>query len=263
MKTRNLLLALPCALLAINAWSAGSHAGHSHDEEAIGKPGVAANVTRTIKVDMSDAMRFKASNIAVKQGETIRFAVSNSGKLKHEMVLGSQKELKEHSEVMKKNPEMEHADANMVTLAPGKTGEIVWQFTRAGKVNFACLQPGHYDAGMKGVVTVAAGKGAAGGKDMAAKELPATTATTVAAAAQPGAAPAEMTEGEVRKVDKANGKITLKHGAITNLDMPPMTMVFSVSDAAALEKLSVGDKVLFRAGKQGGSITVTEIRSAK
>ena len=268
MKTRNLLLALPCALLAINAWSTGSHAGgHGHDdEEAIGKPGVVANVTRTIKVDMTDAMRFKASNIAVKQGETIRFAVSNSGKLKHEMVLGTEKELKEHSEAMKKNPEMEHADANMLTLAPGKSGEIVWQFTRAGKVNFACLQPGHYDAGMKGVVTVAAGKGAAGGKDMAAKELPATaatTATTVAAAAQPGAAPAEMTEGEVRKVDKANGKITLKHGAITNLDMPPMTMVFSVSDAAALEKLSVGDKVLFRAGKQGGSITVTEIRSAK
>ena len=261
MKTRNLLLALPCALLAINAWSAGSHAGHDHDEEAIGKPGVAANVTRTIKVDMSDAMRFKASNIAVKQGETIRFAVSNSGKLKHEMVLGSQKELKEHSEVMKKNPEMEHADANMVTLAPGKTGEIVWQFTRAGKVNFACLQPGHYDAGMKGVVTVAAGKTAAGGRnDVAVKEAP---ATVVAAAAQPAAAPAEMTEGEVRKVDKDNSKVTLKHGAIKNLDMPPMTMVFSVSDAALLEKLSVGDKVLFKAGKQGGAITVTEIRSAK
>ncbi len=61
---------------------------------------------------------------------------------------------------MKKNPEMEHADANMVTVAPGKTGEIIWQFTKAGKIDFACLQPGHYDAGMKGFVTVASGKAA-------------------------------------------------------------------------------------------------------
>ena len=50
----------------------------------------------------------------------------------------------------------------MVTVAPGKTGEIVWRFTTAGKVDFACLQPGHYDAGMKGLVTVAAGKGGSG-----------------------------------------------------------------------------------------------------
>jgi len=69
-------------------------------------------------------------------------------------VLGTEKELKEHYEVMKKNPEMEHADGNMVTVAPGQTGEIVWQFTKTGKVDFACLQPGHYDAGMKGAVNV-------------------------------------------------------------------------------------------------------------
>ena len=71
------------------------------------------------------------------------------------MVLGTEKELKQHNELMKKNPEMEHADANMLTLRPGATGDIVWQFTKAGSVKFACLQPGHYDAGMKGVVRVA------------------------------------------------------------------------------------------------------------
>lgn len=63
---------------------------------------------------------------------------------------------------MKKNPEMEHADANSVTVQPGKTGEIVWQFTQAGKVDFACLHPGHYDAGMKGQVRVAGGKALSG-----------------------------------------------------------------------------------------------------
>lgn len=111
--------------------------------------------TRTINVDMTDGMRFTPADIKVKQGETVRFVVKNSGQLKHELVLGTEKELKEHYEAMKKNPEMEHADPNMVTLAAGKSGEIVWQFTKAGKVDFACLQPGHYDAGMKGAVTVA------------------------------------------------------------------------------------------------------------
>jgi uncharacterized cupredoxin-like copper-binding protein len=147
-------LAAMVALTSAAASAAGKHAGgHGHDD-AIGKPGIASKATRTVKVDMSDGMRFDPSGIDVKQGETVRFVVTNSGKLKHELVLGTEKELKAHYEVMKKNPEMEHADPNMVSLAGGKTGEIVWQFTKAGKVDFACLQPGHYDAGMKGAVNV-------------------------------------------------------------------------------------------------------------
>ena len=133
----------------------GGHA-HTHDSAAIGVPGDAAKADRTVNVDMTDSMRFNPASIAVRQGETIRFVVKNSGALKHEFVLGTEHELKEHYEVMKKNPEMEHADPNMVTVAPGKTGEVVWRFTRSGKVDFACLQPGHYDAGMKGAVNVAA-----------------------------------------------------------------------------------------------------------
>lgn len=153
MKTRNILIAIPSILLAMGAMASGNHAG-GHDDAAIGKPGVASKVTRTITVDMTDDMKFHSSEIAAKQGETIRFIAKNSGKVKHEMVLGTQKDLKDHYEVMKKNPEMEHADANMVTVAPGKSGDIIWQFTKAGKVDFACLQPGHYDAGMKGLVNV-------------------------------------------------------------------------------------------------------------
>ena len=107
---------------------------------------------------MNDAMRFTPSSINVKQGETIRLVVKNSGKLKHELVLGTEKELKEHYEQMKKFPEMEHAEPNMVTLAPGQTGEVIWQFTKAGPVHFACLHPGHYDAGMKGRINVARAK---------------------------------------------------------------------------------------------------------
>ena len=157
MKIRNILIALPGVFLAITALATGSHSG-GHGEAAIGTPGVAANVTRTVVVDMKDDMRFHSSIFSVKQGETIRFVAKNSGKVKHEMVLGTAKELKDHYEVMKKNPEMEHDDPNMVTVAPGKSGEIIWHFTSAGKVDFACLQPGHFDAGMKGIVNVASSK---------------------------------------------------------------------------------------------------------
>ena len=157
MKPLHGLFVVPALLLSLTAVAAGDHAD-GHHNETIGKPGLAAKVTRTIQVDMQDDMRFHAADLSVKQGETIRFVITNSGKLKHEMVLGTDKDLKAHYELMKKFPEMEHADANMITLAPGQRGNIIWQFTKAGKVDFACLQPGHYDAGMKGMVMVAGKK---------------------------------------------------------------------------------------------------------
>jgi uncharacterized cupredoxin-like copper-binding protein len=137
------------------AFASGSHTGgHDGDETAIGKPGVAAKASRTITIEMSDNMRYTPSNIQVKQGETVRFIVKNSGKVKHELSLGTEKELLEHLEQMKKFPDMEHDEPSKVTLQPGKRGEIVWQFTKAGPVNFACLMPGHYEAGMKGAINV-------------------------------------------------------------------------------------------------------------
>lgn len=130
---------------------------HSHDAGAsIGVAGRADHVTRTVVVTLSDKMSFDPAALSVRQGETIRFELRNAGQLKHEFVLGTDAELAEHYELMKKFPEMEHADDNAVTLAPGGRGEVIWQFTRSGKVSFACLQPGHYDAGMKGAVTVIA-----------------------------------------------------------------------------------------------------------
>ena len=84
-----------------------------------------------------------------------------------------------------------------------------------------------------------------------------------AATTQAKTAASEMTEAEVRKVDKDNKKITLKHGEIKSLDMPPMTMVFQVSDAAMLDKVKAGDKVRFKASNDGGKMTVTEMQAAK
>mgnify|MGYP001173736270 CR=1 FL=1 len=74
---------------------------------------------------------------------------------------------------------------------------------------------------------------------------------------------APMTDGEVRKVDLDAKKITIRHGAIENLGMPPMTMVFQVRDPAMLEKVKTGDRIKFSAEKTGGAFTVTQIESAK
>jgi len=81
--------------------------------------------------------------------------VKNSGKVMHEMVLGTKRDLAEHAELMKKYPNMEHEEDYMVHVAPGKTGEIVWQFTKAGEFHFGCLVPGHFEAGMVGRIHVA------------------------------------------------------------------------------------------------------------
>lgn len=157
MKSNSLYRAVVGALVVLAATGAlatGTHAGGHDGTEAIGKPGNAAKATRTVKIDMIDAMRFVPASVYVRRNETVRFLITNSGHLKHELVLGTDKALKDHHEVMKKNPEMEHDDPNMVSLGPGKSGEVIWHFTKAGKVDFACLQPGHYDAGMRGTVNV-------------------------------------------------------------------------------------------------------------
>ncbi|WP_077036320.1 copper-binding protein [Pelomonas sp. KK5] len=81
--------------------------------------------------------------------------------------------------------------------------------------------------------------------------------TAASAAASPG------TDGEVRKIDKDQGKLTLKHGPIANLDMPGMTMVFKVADPKMLDTVKEGDKVKFSADRVNGAITITAIQPAK
>ena len=209
-------------------------------EGALGRPGDPGKVTRNVEVEMSDAMRFNPESIRVKRGETIRFIVKNTGKLQHEMVLGTIMELKEHAELMRKFPEMEHADPNQVSVEPGKTGELIWQFTNAGTFDFACLVPGHFEAGMVGKVHV----GRAAGTD-------------------PADSGQAMTEGLVKKVDKTAGKVTLSHEPIANLGMPKMTMIFRVIDPEMLNRLKEGDRIRFVADKVNGAFIVMEFEPAE
>ena len=126
----------------------------SLEEKAFGREGDPKKATRTIKVDMSDKMRFSPESLEIKRGEIVRFEAKNSGKIMHEMVLGTMDELKKHAELMRKHPGMEHEEPYMAHVAPGKTENIVWQFTKPGEFYFGCLIPGHFEAGMVGKVVV-------------------------------------------------------------------------------------------------------------
>lgn len=160
------------ALLAAALVSASVCAAAHDDEHAekVGEPvrkeqkewGVAGDakaVRRTIEITMSDNMRFSPDRIEVRQGDTVKLLVRNSGKVLHELVLGTRKDLDEHAALMAKFPGMEHDEPYMAHVGAGKTGEVVWTFNRAGEFDFACLIPGHYQAGMRGKVIVSSTQG--------------------------------------------------------------------------------------------------------
>lgn len=148
-----LIAASASAVLTLPA-TAFADGMHMHGTEpAAQKP---AKIDRTIAIDMNDSMRFTPAQLNVNEGETVRFVIRNSGRVRHEMVIGSIDELKAHAEMMRKMPGMEHAESNQVRVEPGQTGELVWRFAKAGDVDFACLEPGHFEAGMKGRIVVKA-----------------------------------------------------------------------------------------------------------
>ena len=160
--TSSMLLAMAWSALALHATHAIAH-GDAHKASSAPvvkeqKPwGIAADPRpglRTIPVSMNDQMRFVPDRITVDEGETVRLVVKNDGRLMHELVIGTKKELDAHAALMKKFPGMEHDEPYMVHVAPGKTGEIVWTFNRAGEFDFACLIAGHYEAGMTGKIRV-------------------------------------------------------------------------------------------------------------
>ena len=153
-----MLAVLPGVALAHGDAHKPSKAGAAQPmvETAFGRTGDPKQVTRTVRVEMADTMRFTPGSIEVKRGDTVRFVVRNSGKVMHEMVLGALQDLKDHAELMKKHPGMEHDEPYMAHVGPGKTAEIVWQFTKAGEYYYGCLVPGHFEAGMVGRIIVVA-----------------------------------------------------------------------------------------------------------
>jgi uncharacterized cupredoxin-like copper-binding protein len=161
--TRRTARDLVFVLLAAASMAAAAHEpkpGSHHDDAAFEqKPwGIAADpksAGRIIEVEMSDAMRFTPSTVKVRQGEVVKFVLHNRGKMLHEMVIGTPHELQAHAALMQKFPDMEHDEAHMTHVKAGGTGDLVWKFNRAGQFEFACLIPGHFQAGMVGTIVVA------------------------------------------------------------------------------------------------------------
>jgi uncharacterized cupredoxin-like copper-binding protein len=138
-----------------------ANVGHAHMEHhssflagEIGDPNKSA---RTVKVSMQEdgrKMTFDPAVITVRKGEQIRFVLFNEGSESHEFVLGTSAENSEHAELMKQFPHMTHDDPNAKRVDLFHEGQLLWKFTKTGEFEYACLIPGHYEAGMHGKIVV-------------------------------------------------------------------------------------------------------------
>lgn len=163
MRNKSFLVAiLTTAVMGGQAWAhstAESSGGHGampmmQEQYAWGMMGDPDAVDRVIDVSMTDNMRFTPDRVVVKLGETVRFAVDNDGQILHEFVIGTQNELKQHAQMMAKFPNMAHDEPYMAHVESTQKGEVVWLFNEPGQFEYACLLPGHFEAGMKGVIEV-------------------------------------------------------------------------------------------------------------
>ena len=144
---------LVAAVLAATAGPSSAHDHGSRRSFAAGQPGDPAKPARTVEVVMTE-MEYKPFLIEVKRGEQIRFVIRNAGTEDHEFLLSTTKENLAHAEMMKKHPHMKHEEPNGVTLAPKKSAELVWKFSKAGTFEYSCLIPNHREYGMTGRVVV-------------------------------------------------------------------------------------------------------------
>ncbi len=172
-KAASVAAALTLSALPVHAFAAGGH-GTGHGDNAHGVPGNPAEVSRTIEITMQDNF-YEPEEITIKEGETVRFVVTNAGEFVHEFNIATPTMHKAHAPEMMMMvehgvlepdrinwaaaEEMKasmghgmHEEGNSILLEPGKTGELVWKFPKHAELEFACNIPGHYDSGMAGPV---------------------------------------------------------------------------------------------------------------
>lgn len=161
MKLRLIVLSVLVVMISA-ACSSGSHDDHGADagsgEETAegtipGGPAVASDADREIEINASDELRFSPGSLEVGAGEVVTFVVHNNGETDHEFVLGDEAYQKTHESDMASGHHMMDTD-NAVTVGPGETKEITWEFTHLGEVLYGCHEPGHYDGGMVGTINV-------------------------------------------------------------------------------------------------------------
>ena len=126
---------------------------------AYGHPGTGSGPVHVVHIRALDTLHFEPTRITVIRGETVKFVITNAGKLAHEFVIGDAAVQAAHQKEMQAMPgmAMQH-DVNGISLPPGKTRDLVWTFTRDGTVEYACHVPGHFAAGMLGKIVIASAK---------------------------------------------------------------------------------------------------------
>ena len=154
------LLAAACTLATASAVAHGD--GHARRETRVisgeqhdwGREGDPRNAKRTVRIEMSDAMRYSPARFEVKRGETLKLVVRNRGKVMHELVIGTRAEMERHAELMRRHPGMEHDEPYMAHVPPGQSRSLTWTFDKTGTFMYGCLVPGHWEAGMQGSIEV-------------------------------------------------------------------------------------------------------------
>jgi uncharacterized cupredoxin-like copper-binding protein len=135
-----------------------AHGAHAvHRAFSAGEPGNPKQSSRVIEITMHERdgkMLFAPDRIEIRRNEQVRFVLKNDGALEHEFMLATAKENAAHGEMMAKMPDMQHEEPNGKRLETKGKSEILWRFTKRGEFEFACLIPGHYQAGMVGKVVV-------------------------------------------------------------------------------------------------------------
>ena len=144
---------------ASHALAGAGPKGHVHASFNAGTPGDPKKPFRVIEMvakETDKGMAYEPARIVVVQGEQIKFIIKNIGELDHEFMLETFEANAKHAIAMQKNPEMEHDDPNGKRVVSKAQSELIWRFSKLGTYEYACLIPGHYEAGMKGVVEVVA-----------------------------------------------------------------------------------------------------------
>ena len=152
----SLALVIGASLYALSYFNEHGGDGHSHDH-ATPAQAIALSM-KEVRIEVDDTMRFAPAKWEAQVGEPIRIILVNKGKVDHELVIGSEKEIIAHAKEMANPGVKGHHHTNEISAKPGQQAELVWTFKKPGQYAMACFEPGHYEAGMKGVINVVAKK---------------------------------------------------------------------------------------------------------
>ena len=148
----SLALVIAASLYALSYFNEHGGDGHSHDH---GTPAqVAVPSMKEVRIEVDDTIRFSPATWEAQAGEPIRIILVNKGKVDHELVIGSEKEIIAHAKEMASPGAKGHHHTNEVSAKPGQQAELVWTFKKPGQYAMACFEPGHYEAGMRGIINV-------------------------------------------------------------------------------------------------------------